>query len=49
MSSRTRSRLLRLAVVAMVVLVVRELSLRRHHDDLHDWPGPHPVPDRSVG
>ena len=38
MSSGTRSWLPRIALVVAVFAVVRELSIRRHDGDIHDWP-----------
>jgi di/tricarboxylate transporter len=38
MAPRTRSRILRLAIALLVLWVIRELSIRRHEADLHDWP-----------
>lgn len=35
---RTRSRFLCLLAVVGVIALVRELSIRRHEADLHDWP-----------
>jgi hypothetical protein len=38
MSARTRSRILRIVVIVAVIAVAREVSVRRHEADLHDWP-----------
>jgi hypothetical protein len=38
MSPNLRSRLVRLAIAFAVLSVIRELSIRRHEGDLHDWP-----------
>ena len=38
MAPRTRSRILCFGIVVLILWVVRELSIRRHETDLHDWP-----------
>ncbi|MEM9201118.1 MAG: hypothetical protein AAGC53_05640 [Actinomycetota bacterium] len=38
MSSSTRSRLIALILLILGVLAWREASIRRHEDDLDDWP-----------
>jgi len=38
MSLNPRSPLVLIVLAFLVVAGVRELSIRRHLDDLHDWP-----------
>ena len=38
MSSSTRSRRLALLAILAAILVWRELEIRRHQDDLDNWP-----------
>jgi hypothetical protein len=38
MSPNLRKRLLRCLVIFAVVAAIREWSIRRHQDDLLDWP-----------
>ena len=38
MTTDTGSTLLRFLVIALVIALVREVSIRRHAADLHDWP-----------
>ncbi|MDW3218175.1 MAG: hypothetical protein R8F63_06135 [Acidimicrobiales bacterium] len=40
MAPRTRSRLFRLLVLVAIIAAIREVSIRRHEADLHDWPRP---------
>jgi len=40
MAPRTRKRILWLLVVSVVIVALRESSIRRHEADLHDWPRP---------
>ena len=39
MSSSTRSRRLALLAIVAAILVWREVEIRRHEDDLDNWPG----------
>ena len=38
MASSTRSRLIALFALILAVVAWREISIRRHEDDLDDWP-----------
>jgi hypothetical protein len=40
MSPRTRSRIVRFTILVLVIGIIREMSIRRHEGDLHDWPRP---------
>jgi hypothetical protein len=40
MAPGTRSRIVRLMILGALIAAIREMSIRHHEADLHDWPRP---------